>query len=84
MGRLLREDFFWRGINTFCGNSQTSNDSGNSDKDSEVYHIEDYVTYKKSERNKLLLENTSRKINFNVERGEKTWWNPKVLKRKAL
>lgn len=49
-GKTSPKDFFWEGDKYVLGNSQTSNDSGNSDKDSEVYHIEDYVTYKNWER----------------------------------
>lgn len=40
------KDFFWEGDKYVLGNSQTSNDDKNSDKDSSVYHVEDYVTYK--------------------------------------
>ena len=49
-GKTSPKDFFWEGDKYVLGNSQTSNDSGNSDKDSDVYHIEDYVTYKNWER----------------------------------
>lgn len=49
-GKISPKDFFWEGDKYVLGNSQTSNDSGNSDKDSDVYHIEDYVTYKNWER----------------------------------
>ena len=44
------KDFFWEGDKYVLGNSQTSNDTTNSDKDSSVYHVEDYVTYKNWER----------------------------------
>lgn len=40
------KDFFWEGDKYVLGNSQTSNDDKNSDKNSSVYHVEDYVTYK--------------------------------------
>lgn len=40
------KDFFWEGDKYVLGNSQTSNEDKNSDKDSSVYHVEDYVTYK--------------------------------------
>lgn len=40
------KDFFWEGDKYVLGNSQTSNDDKNNNKDSNVYHVEDYVTYK--------------------------------------
>ena len=40
------KDFFWEGDKYVLGNSQTSNNDKDSDKDSSVYHVEDYVTYK--------------------------------------
>ena len=40
------KDFFWEGDKYVLGNSKTSDDNGNSDKDSSVYHVEDYVSYK--------------------------------------
>lgn len=40
------KDFFWEGDKYVLGNSQTSNDDKNNDRDSSVYHVEDYVTYK--------------------------------------
>lgn len=40
------KDFFWEGDKYVLGNSQTSNDDKDSDRDSSVYHVEDYVTYK--------------------------------------
>ena len=44
------KDFFWEGDKYVLGNSQTSNDTTSGDKDSSVYHVEDYVTYKNWER----------------------------------
>lgn len=49
-GKTSPKDFFWEGDKYVLGNSQTSNDAGSSDRDSDVYHIEDYVTYKNWER----------------------------------
>ena len=44
------KDFFWEGDKYVLGNSQTSSDNTNSDKDSGVYHVEDYITYKNWEK----------------------------------
>lgn len=44
------KDFFWEGDKYVLGNSQTSSDNTNSDKDSDVYHVEDYITYENWER----------------------------------
>lgn len=44
------KDFFWEGDKYVLGNSQTSDDTTSGDKDSSVYHVEDYVTYKNWER----------------------------------
>ena len=44
------KDFFWEGDKYVLGNSHTSSDTTNSDKDSSVYHVEDYVSYKNWER----------------------------------
>lgn len=43
---LPPKDFFWEGDKYVLGNSQTSNNDKDGDKDSSVYHVEDYVTYK--------------------------------------
>ena len=40
------KDFFWEGDKYVLGNSQSSDDNKNTDKDSSFYHVEDYVNYK--------------------------------------
>ena len=40
------KDFFWEGDKYVLGNSQNSSDNKDTDKDSSIYHVEDYVNYK--------------------------------------
>lgn len=40
------KDFFWEGDKYVLGNSQSSNHDKNSDRDNNIYHVEDYVSYK--------------------------------------
>ena len=40
------KDFFWEGDKYVLGNSQNSDKDKDTDKDSSIYHVEDYVSYK--------------------------------------
>ena len=49
-GTTSPKDFFWEGDKYVLGNSQSSDNNKNNDRDSNIYHVEDYIAYKNWEK----------------------------------
>lgn len=49
-GTTSPKDFFWEGDKYVLGNSQSSDSNKNNDRDSNIYHVEDYISYKNWEK----------------------------------